>query len=348
MGKGQSPFGVIAGTRAAAPAFRLFVSAFAIIVATGGWFVHHTTEAAPLKAGATGQTVLRRATTAGATVSRFVASPFASEFVVTGAEDGEPGEAYIPSHRDGTFGPLSNILGLGIVDGIDVADMDGDGDLDFVVCDGATGNVFLFDNRGKGRFVPRLVASGISTAFSSYLRIADFNGDDRPDFVVGDLRLELGMKVFLQTRAGKFTVGQRLDTSWNNAPGIQEGGPSVMGIAVGDLNGDGLSDIAMIGYEGNGAGEVRLYAGDGQGHFGSPQLLFDIEDAFGGNLLAIGLAAFDLENDGDLDLIVGAGSFPARLLYYVENLGGTLAPPTVVSALSGNTAGVGAPPIRNR
>jgi hypothetical protein len=241
----------------------------------------------------------------------FAAVP-AVEFVVTGAEVGEPGESFVRASGNGTFGEAFNLFGLDIVDGVDVSDIDADGDLDFLIADGRFGDVFLFRNRGQGSFTPERVAAGVSTPVftllgnTTNLRIADFNGDGRADFVVGDARTDLGTKVYLQKPNGKFRISDVLDMTWNDAP-FGEEGPLVFGVAVGDLNGDRLIDIAILADEGEGAGEVRLYLNQGRGRFSAPILLFNLEQDFGSNLNATGLAGFDLETDGDVDLIVGAG-----------------------------------------
>jgi hypothetical protein len=197
----------------------------------------------------------------------------------------------------------------------------------------------------------------------------------------------LGTKVFLQGSGGTFAVSDVLDTSW---AGVRY---SFVGVAVGDLDGDGIPDIALLGYADLGAGEVRLYSGKGAGTFGPPVELFDVGSDFGA-WDTVGLAAFDLEGDGDLDLIVGGGATPSdlyiykndgtgsfappaaaafnlgaytgvdafdadhdgdhdlvivsssfRVVYFVENLGGTLATPLAVANVSGSGVAMGAPPL---
>jgi hypothetical protein len=268
-----------------------------------------------------------------------------AEFVITGAEFGEPGESFVPAGGDGTFESGNNIFGLDIVDGVDVDDLDGDGDLDFLIADGRFGHVYLYRNDGQGTFEPERIASGVTTPFftllgnSTNLRIADFNRDGLPDFVVGDLRIERGTKIYLQDRRGKFRISDILDTSWNDAP-FGEEGPFILGVAVGDMNGDGLVDITMLGYEGEGAGEVRLYLGKGRGRFSEPMLLFNLEEDFGFNLNATGLAAFDLERDGDFDLVVGAGD--GNHYVYLNNGAGAFTAPAAPAFVVGGQSGIDA------
>lgn len=232
----------------------------------------------------------------------FNASPFAVDFVVLGNEDPTVPEVYYPSNGDGTFGNLTAIPGLGYVDGLDVADLDGDGDNDFLVCDGGTGRVLLYINEGSGLFVPEVVANGITaTFFCTYLRILDFNLDGQLDFVVGDNRNILGTKVYTQGPSLLFSASAVLDTTWTNT------GNNLFGLAAGDVDCDGAGDIVMLGYFGSGAGQVRLYLNDGSGQFDPPVLLFNLNTDFGlqGNT---GLALFDEDGDGDLDIITGGAT----------------------------------------
>jgi hypothetical protein len=90
------------------------------------------------------------------------------------------------------------------------------------------------------------------------------------------------------------------------------------GVAVGDYDADGIEDLAFangFNYFAGGARPQRLYLGDGAGNFVDASGQLNVAD-FNAQMLA----ADDVENDGDLDLIYApAGAFPvttqrARLL----------------------------------
>ncbi len=264
----------------------------------------------------------------------FTAAPFAPDFVVTGSES-LGGEHFFPSNGDGTFAARSNIPGLLIVDGMDVADMDRDGDNDVLVCDGRTREVYLYTNNGAGTFATSVVATGVtgsgpSSWFCTALREGDFNEDGRKDFVVGDNRVRGGTFVYLQTGPGTFTkVTPTLDiATWSSIDGN-----SLFGVAVGDVDGDGHQDILMLGYFGKGRGQVRFYKGDGTGGMAASTVLFNIGTDFS-VYGTVGLALFDLDGDGDLDIIAGGGYTGYGIggsgthFVYTNNGNGTFTKPT--------------------
>ena len=272
----------------------------------------------------------------------FTASPFSSEFVIVGNQNGV-GVQYVPANGDGTFGAPTDVPGLSWVFGVDVADSDGDGDLDFFAADGLTGDVYLYENHGNGTFTPeRVAAVKVSVQGTTSLRIADFNEDGRPDFVIGDAFVAGGIQVFLQNPAGRFRRGDRLDLAWHDGPSTtsSDDSPILFGIAVGDIDGDGHADIVLLGQEGEGGGEVRLYRGNGKGRFGDPELIFDIEDVLGVNVHATGLAAFDLEGDGDLDLAIGDAT--GRILVYANTGTGAFTAPAGPAVLVEDMSGIDA------
>lgn len=111
------------------------------------------------------------------------------------------------------------------------ADIDGDGIVDLVVGDAKTG---LFIYRG---IAPRAFAEPLSIGEQSgapySIGVADLDRDGKPDIVVGRQEAR-GSVFFNQSRGKKFTFAE---TPWGDGQG------AVYGLALGDLDGDGWSDI---------------------------------------------------------------------------------------------------------
>ena len=253
------------------------------------------------------------------------------DYVVTGSESVVSGDEHcFPSDGAGGFGPRSNIPGLGRVDGMDVADMDGDGDNDFLACDGTSGQVYLYTQGPPLIFTPSVAATAITSGiggsvFCTNLREADFNGDGLRDFVVGDNRVTSGMSVYLQGPIGSFTpVAGGLDVTWASPDGINCN--CLFGVAAGDVNGDSLQDVLVLGYNGPGAGRVIFYKGDGTGGMSAPVTLFSVRADFPIVTAPTGIALFDAEGDGDLDIVVGGSADGSHYVYLNDGAGNFTAP----------------------
>lgn len=181
-------------------------------------------------------------------------------------------------------------------------DVDGDGDLDVVLAV-ENGENRLYLNDGEGRLAWKRGALGTGEYDTEHVLSADFNADGYPDliFVAED---DKSHQFFLGGRGGEFSdVTDRL-------PALSEGN----GLAVGDVNGDGLPDI-VVGNSGgreSGSGQNFLWLNDPEqpGHF---------IDATATHLPAVDddtqdIVLVDLDGDDDLDMLVANETPPSRLL----------------------------------
>ncbi|GMV25660.1 MAG: hypothetical protein AMXMBFR58_16910 [Phycisphaerae bacterium] len=181
---------------------------------------------------------------------------------------------------------------------ITAVDFDADGDLDLAVVLQNAGVLRVFVNSG-GTFT-----GGASVAIGDQARglaAADLDADGDTDFAVAnrnDNTVTLVYDQGLTLSAAVLTAG---------------GEPRV--VTAGDLTGDGVIDLAVTNHDDRNA---TIYRGAGGGAF-----VFHSTVSTGANTRPEGIAAGDLDADGDLDLAVTTNSGTTlNFVTVLRNLGG--------------------------
>ena len=235
------------------------------------------------------------------------------------------------NNGNGTFTVVTASAGLGRATGFFTsaswADVDGDGDLDFFVaryaddskdkdlfCGDPTAGIreycppimypatvsSLFRNNGNGTFTEITREAGLGQASGKGLGVIfiDIDGDGKPDlYVANDEVMNL---LFHNVGGGRFEDISVVSGTGFGLEGNPQGG---MGVDAGDLDGDGLPDIAVANFESE-TNEYYRNLGSGvfedlavSSGFGTPAL----------NFVGFGLNLIDIDNDGDLDAFIANG-----------------------------------------
>jgi hypothetical protein len=175
---------------------------------------------------------------------------------------------------------------------------DGKPDIAVIEYDG-TLNILL--NDGAGGFLPpaanlSAVALNLQAAYAS---VADFNNDGYPDLIVLDTNNN-GFIVYLNQGDGTFGTAMSVASSANGNIGA---------FAVGDVNGDGNQDVAVLSYNSlflqPSTVTLQVFLGNGDGTFKLPTnaLTSSFNRPIGMAVSPNGLALADLNNDKKLDLV---------------------------------------------
>jgi len=152
---------------------------------------------------------------------------------------------------DGTFQPATTYdSGGGNAESVAVADVNGDGKLDLVVANEGSSTVGVLLGNGDGTFQSAIVF-GSSGNYPVSIAVADVNGDGKPDLVVANL-----CDINCSSVNGG-VVGVLLgngDGTFQSAVPYSVGQGFLNSVAVADLNGDGIPDLAVA----NGGGYIGV------------------------------------------------------------------------------------------
>ncbi len=192
---------------------------------------------------------------------------------------------------DGEFIEDARIPFADILSTFDLADVDGDGDLDILLSGRSTTGFSatkLYLNDGTGayeelRITPFPNFGGSSTAF------ADVDGDGDLDVIMSGAItiLDLVTKLYINDGMGNYT-----EANENPFTGL-----TLSSVAFSDIDGDNDPDVLISGYGAPGIGITNLYVNDGMGNFSKIPAPFS--QMYEGDI-----AFSDVDGDNDEDVVL--------------------------------------------
>jgi len=230
---------------------------------------------------------------------------------------GNPNRLYLNT-GGGMFGVVDDSgfadQGSGSIGGV-FADVDGDDDLDLLICAHFTGPTpewdqeapgpadpsELYENLGNGTFRDRsdVLSQETHDGYTYACGFHDFDDDGRPDiYLVNDFGDRVVGNQLLRNTFDGFT--------WNFEDVSAETGTDLamfgMGLGLGDINGDGVVDMLVPGWD-----NIALLESAADGSWYEASASRGMSVNVGVSDVGWGGELEDLDNDGDLDAVVAYG-----------------------------------------
>jgi FG-GAP-like repeat len=164
-------------------------------------------------------------------------------------------------------------------------DFNNDGKADFIVASGS--NVYVLAGNGDGTYQPAYGSAGPANSVIDGIHVADINNDGNLDLIING---KVGTTGFVATMLGNGNLSFQAPVVTNYS------GPASAYTVVGDFNGDGIWDVALIW-----AGGIKTLLGNSNGTF-QPAVDTYFSTYVGEN----GIAVADFNGDGIPDLLLTA------------------------------------------
>ncbi len=227
-------------------------------------------------------------------------------------------------------GSLTDVYSSSIV----LVDIDNDGDLDLILTGsaGGTRNSKVYKNNGSGNFI--FDANITPAVHQSSIALGDIDNDDDLDLILtgswyDGTNTHYIARIYQNGGTGSFT-----EINPGSLFGVRSGS-----IALGDIDNDGDLDLILTGYNIiNPRRFAKIYQNDGTGSFTeiNPGSLSDLDNT--------SIALGDIDNDGDLDLILTgfrtSATSPFSKIYQNDGTGSftEIYPGSLLAVGSGNIA----------
>src|SRR5674476_542872 len=206
-----------------------------------------------------------------------------------------------------------------LISNVQIADLDGDGLLDIIVCDCKSNSVNWIRQYPAGVYTETVLADGLNAP--AHAQVIDFDKDGHNDILVA----VLGLLFPSNDKIGSVLILQNDGKNHFIKHVVADKIARVSDVRAGDLDGDGDMDLAVaqFGYD---DGETRWIENLGNWQFKS-HILQNLSGP-------INVELVDIDKDGDLDIISlvsqeweeiycfindGKGNFTSKLLYGSSN-----------------------------
>jgi hypothetical protein len=205
------------------------------------------------------------------------------------------------------------------ISSVQVADLDGDGLSDILVCDAIRNQVSWIRQFPKGVYAEYPINGNILAP--AHVELVDFDGDRDLDLVVASL----GTLFPDNRRIGSVVILENDGAQQFTSHVVAQAVARVADVRAGDLDGDGDLDVAVAGF-GYDQGETLWLENAGRWEF-KPHILQRLSGA-------INAVVADINDDGQLDIVTlvsqeweeiwafvneGKGQFAAKLLWGSTN-----------------------------
>ncbi len=204
------------------------------------------------------------------------------------------------NNGDNTFSKTSNTFAVNTVYDVAWGDFDNDGDLDLLIA--STLNSKVFENKGDGTFAEK---ASLADVFMGKCLWVELDNDGYKDVI---LTGSGGTKIYKNNHNGTFTLQTITLPTVSNYSSV----------ACGDYDNDGDLDILLAGLDSDASTEItKVFKNDGN---------FTFTEQTGIVLQGVAncsVAWADMDNDGDMDIVLTGGGADVYTKIYDNNGNGT-------------------------